>query len=63
MMPFYRLVVCHKIAGGKSALWHATLNHEGICKYLIIPPLHGAGNTADNAIKDLKNQINKKMKP
>lgn len=47
-LPFYHDVVCRKLRGGKKALWQAS---KPGCKYT------GAGNTADNAIKDLQKQI------
>lgn len=52
-VPFYYSVTCEKVKGGKRPLWHA--RKEGV-KYT------GAGNTADNAIKDLQAQINRAKK-
>ncbi len=54
---------CRKIKSGKKPLWHATmwpitiagLHIAGIKPGYII----GAGNTADNAIKDYKKQARK----
>lgn len=49
-VPFYYSVVVTKCHGGKRALWHARKDsYPGVC---------GAGNTADNAIRDLAKQIN-----
>lgn len=54
LLPFYYDVTCTKFQGGKHALWHAKKpGHER---------LTGAGNTADNAIKDLQTQINRGTK-
>jgi hypothetical protein len=63
--PFYRMVTCSKAVGGSHTLWHAKLTEETTVKcwaLLGIPftkacSLTGAGNTADNAIKDLQSQI------
>lgn len=44
-VPFYLTVYCRKARGGKRPLWHA--RKEG-------SPFIGAGNTADNATKDLQ---------
>lgn len=46
--PFYVGVNVQKVRGGKRPLW---LARKDRCFY------HGAGNTADNAIKDLQKQI------
>ena len=50
MIPFYRKVTCNKVIGGKRRpLWQARHeNYQNVC---------GAGNTADNAIKDLAEQV------
>lgn len=48
--PFYHDVDCRKILGGKRTLWQA--RKPGFS-------LTGAGNSADNAIKDLQTQINR----
>lgn len=50
--PFYVGVVCEKIRGGKNTLWHAHKAGFDCC---------GAGNTADNAIKDLAEQIRARL--
>lgn len=41
-------LVCNKVRGGRRALWHA--------KHPTIEGITGAGNTADNAIKDFQKQ-------
>ena len=46
--PFYHTVSCTKVSGGKRSLWQA--RKPGV-------ELIGAGNTADNAIKDLQKMI------
>lgn len=51
--PFYYDVNCSKVRGGKRELWNAT--KPGI-------DWTGAGNTANNAIKDLQKQINSASK-
>jgi len=63
--PFYRMVTCSKVVGGSNVLWHARLTDETTIKsmamlgvpYAKATTLTGAGNTADNAIKDLQAQI------
>jgi hypothetical protein len=47
-VPFYWHVTCQKVRGGKKPLWQAVKACIGFT---------GAGNTADNAIKDLQRQI------
>ena len=51
--PFYRNVVCVKAQGGKRSLWHA---YERVGN-MIDSGIIGAGNTADNAIRDLAVQL------
>ena len=48
--PFFKQVTCTKIRGGKHSLLNANIF---LCRFT------GAGNTADNAIKDLQKQINR----
>ena len=57
--PFYRQVICTKALGGKHPLWHAHLRTE-LVEYAVdrlAPLCTGAGNTADNAIRDLAVQL------
>ena len=52
-VPFYRNVTCTKVMGGKKPLWNAqTMLAVGPRRDII-----GAGNTADNAIRDLQRQL------
>lgn len=51
--PFFRKVVCVKAKGGKRPLWHARLNADND----FVGSPCGAGNTADNAIKDLAKEL------
>lgn len=48
--PFYLGVTCRKVIGGKNPLWHAYMK-DTVSIYV------GAGNTADNAIRDLQKQL------
>ena len=50
--PKYQQLVCRKVCGGKRPLWQAEFRH----KPENIPTIVGAGNTADNAIKDYQRQ-------
>jgi hypothetical protein len=50
--PFYTGVVVTKIKGGKNSLWQARKADSFFNRHIT-----GAGNTADNAIKDLQDQI------
>jgi hypothetical protein len=52
--PFYRMVTCSKVVGGTNTLWHARLTEPTAEAGWMFT---GAGNTADNAIKDLQAQI------
>jgi hypothetical protein len=47
---FYDNVIINKVLGGKKALWQA--RHTSSSVHSV-----GAGNTADNAIKDLARQM------
>jgi len=56
--PFYRKVIVTKCNGGKRTLWHARISELAKCeKEYAGSHACGAGNTADNAIKDLAEQI------
>jgi len=46
--PSATKLLCQKFRGGKNALWHARHPMYRIC---------GAGNTADNAIRDWQKQF------
>ena len=52
--PLYARVLCKKIMGGKRALWHAwQMPDDKEVKGSHGSVIIGAGNTGDNAIKDL----------
>lgn len=58
MKPLYKDLICMKILGGKRSLWHVyhkdrfLINARTDINYYGI----GAGNTAENAIKDYMKQ-------
>jgi hypothetical protein len=55
---FYRQVYVTKVLGGKRSLWQARMNESPIDPTYGLPSnVCGAGNTADNAIKDLAEQM------
>lgn len=65
-VPFYRTCTCNKVVGGKRPLWHARFTSEaflGMTRngFSGGEPV-GAGNTADNAIKDLAEQVRRRMR-
>lgn len=57
--PFYRQVVCIKGQGGKRPMWHAYRTFLG-WPNSIDRSVCGAGNAADNAIRDLAVQLKAK---
>lgn len=54
--PFYRRCFCVKGNGGKKPFWNAKMKDN----IPVFSSLQGAGNTADNAIKDLQKQVREK---
>ena len=55
--PFYVGVQVTKALGGKKPLWHA--RKSGVVSASGFSQLCGAGNTAENAIRDLQRQSNR----
>ena len=63
-IPFYHTCTANKVVGGKRTLWQARLTSEaflGMCRNGLSgsEPV-GAGNTADNAIRDLAEQVRRR---